>query len=135
MKDLKLVSITFENAPRLPGIRPGDLSTLECEKPNTPMIGWRAIIRAGAIFLVSPRGWKSGRHPKEWNSDEPSVIHEIPRANCYLHWAGDSSDIESMLKTKFETPPFGPPIPPPDVEIPSRGGLLAGLDPKDMGDA
>ncbi len=129
---IKLVSITFENAPRVPGVRPGDMSTIQCENPNQTLVGWRAVIRGAMLFLVSPKGWKPGSKTHEWDASEPAVIHEIPRTHCFMHWEGELADIDAVLaKGKFETPAFGPVTP---VIAPGKS-LLAQLDPSQIGDA
>lgn len=132
---LKLTSVTFENAPRIPGVRPGDMTTITCENPSTPLVGWRAILRGAALFLVSPKGWKTGKPASEWDPEGPSMIHEIPRIHCFFHWEGEQADIDAAItKGKFESPPFGPPASTLlSASLPSKG-ILAQLDPSQMGD-
>ena len=132
---LKLDSITFETAPRLPGIRPGDMSTIDCENPNTPLIGWRAMLRGGPLFLVSPKGWKPGSKAPDWDPNGPAVIHEVARSHCFFHWSGSVEDIDTIAKGKFETPPFGKVLPVSVQPTEGKRGILSQLDPSQMGDA
>lgn len=131
---VKLVSITFENAPRIPGVRAGDMTVVLCDTPATPLFGWRALLRGTSLFFVSPRGWLPGRHSHEWDETAPSVIHEVPRVHVFLQWSGDLADVDTILaKGKFETPPFGPPPAARPIIEPGKG-ILAQLDPAQMGD-
>lgn len=130
---MKLISITFQNAPRIPGIRPGDMSTINCDRPDGAMRGWRVAIRGGTIFFISPYGWVNGQSFMQWDRTKPQVIHEVPRSECYLQWSGDVGEIESVLKTKYDSEPFGEPFESIVVEKPTT--LLSQLDPSQMGDA
>lgn len=127
---LTLLSITFKNAPRAPGIRPGDMSSIDCDNPTGPLQGWKARVQGPSLFLISPPGWKTGKKPGEWDPKGPSQIIEVARGECYFTWSGTEADLENITKTKFETPPFGPPL----VVKPPKGGLLAQLDASQIGD-
>lgn len=130
---MKLVSITFQNAPRIPGIRPGDMSTINCDRPDGAMRGWRVAIRGGTIFFISPRGWVNGQSFMQWDQKKPRIIHEVPRSECYLQWSGDESEVEPVLKNKYDSEVFGEPYVNPEIEKPTP--LLSQLDPSQMGDA
>lgn len=132
---MKLVSITFESAPKLPGIRPGDLCTINCDRPDGAMRGWRVMIRGAAIFFVSPAGFQTNVSPMAWDKTKPPIVHEVPRANCYLQWSGPSSpaDIDTLVKSKYDSEPLGEPF---EVVVPEAPkSILAQLDPSQMGDA
>ncbi len=120
---IKLQSITFENAPKLPGLRPGEMTTLKLEEPNDNLVGWRAILRGSVLFLVSPAGYKIGGKASERDASGPCTIHEVPRSNCYFTWVGAVDDLAGMLKG-FESPPFGRPTPVVHVS-PEDGGATA----------
>ena len=127
---MKLVSICFAQAPRIPGLRPSAFSSIECDNPHEQLKHWRVSLRGPAVFLISPPGWMTGRRSHEWDPKGARVIHEIPRANCYLQWSGDEGAVDMIVKGKYESEPFGGPIqvraePAPEPEI----------DPKDLGDA
>ena len=103
---MKLKEITFREAPRLPGIRPGAISSLECFNPHPSLVGWRALLRGASIFFVSPSGYRVGVNPNEWDKKGPIIIHEVPRSQCYLAWVGSPDEIAGVQK--FDTPPYGP---------------------------
>ncbi len=114
---MKLKSITFNSTPKLPGLRPGDLTTLDCEQPVGVLRGWRALIRGASVFFVSPPGWTPNGN--QGVVGDACVIHEVPRMNCYFQWSGhEDGDVEKVAK--FTTPPFGPA---PVVE--AKASLLA----------
>ncbi len=129
---LKLVSLTFDDAPRIPGVRPGAMIKIECDKPHVSLTGWRIILRGASLFFVSPRGWRPGLQPHEWNTESASAIHEIPRMHCFLEWEGDQADIDAVIaKGKYETPPFGSAT---TVAPVAKGGILSQLDASQLGD-
>lgn len=123
---LKLYSITFEKSPRIPGLRPGDMITIECENPIGAMKGWRALLRGPSLFLVSPPGWKPNTISTGSQFGEPSLIHEVPRSSCYFHWVGDDADVDKV--GKFSTPPFGKP------EAPVAAATVVGDDEPEADD-
>jgi hypothetical protein len=104
---IKLASITFQHAPRIPGLRSGDIVTIECENPSGSMRGWRALLRGPSLFLVSPPGWNPRDQDRVGKFGDPTLIHEVPRATCYFHWIGEDKDVEKVAK--FDSPPFGVP--------------------------
>lgn len=130
---LKLNKITFDRTPRIPGLRSGDLSEMDCDNPPVALKDWNVIVRAQAIFLVSPRGWiNASQRPADRDPKGPVTIHEIPRASAFLHWSGDEADLEAVTKgAKYETGPLGPK--PPAIE-PTRS-ILAQVPPSQLGDA
>ncbi len=130
---LKLDSITFDHAPRIPGVRAGDMIQIICEQPTGPLVGWRVILRGNSVFFASPKGWRPGVQPHDFAPDGPQLMHEVPRAHVFMHWSGDAADIDAVItKGKFETPPFGQPVAVrPVVE---GKGILAQLDPSQLGD-
>lgn len=129
---LKLISITFEHAPKIPGVRSGDMTTVNCYEPSDALRNWRVIMRGPSLFFVSPAGWWPGRNPSEFDPKGPCRVHEVPRASCYLHWTGSDSDIDAVIvKGKFESPPFA--REPEPTPAPER--ILDKLDPSQLGDA
>ena len=133
---IKLVSITFTNTPRLPGLRAGDMSTIQCERPDGSMRGWRVAIRGASVFFISPAGFVPGVSPMAWDKNKTPIVHEIPRSSCYFQWAGPqgSADFDAIVKNKYDSEPFGEPFEaPPEPEAPK--GFLSQLDPSQMGDA
>lgn len=132
---MKLVSITFASSPRLPGIRPGDMATITCDRPDGAMRGWRVSIRGASVFFISPAGFDREKSPLAWDKSKLPIVHEIPRANCYLQWSGPSTsaDFDSLAKNKYDSEPFGQPFELPVEEAPKS--ILAQLDPSQMGDA
>lgn len=131
---LKLTKITFENTPRIPGLRTGPLTELDCDNPPTPLKDWRILVRPQAIVLVSPPGWTtSSQRPAERDPKGPIVMHEIPRAGAYLHWTGDEADIEAVAKAgKYDTGVLGAVKPAP---IAPERSILSQVPPGQMGDA
>jgi hypothetical protein len=131
---LKLTKITFVQTPRIPGLRAGDVSELDCDNPAPTLKDWRIILKGASVFLVSPAGWRPQmERTRERNPNGPVTIHEIPRANACLHWSGDAADIESVLKggVRYETEPLGfKPVPVADDKP-----ILAQIPPGQMGDA
>lgn len=132
---MKLNRITFARIPALPGIRAGDLSTLDLENPAAPLRGWRLALRGPHVFLISPPGWNARNQttPTARDPKGPTVVHQIPATDVFLHWEGDAVEIESMLKgnfSKFESQPFGPPPSAEPIKTPA-----APIPPGQTGDA
>ncbi len=120
---LKLKSVTFSVAPRIPGVRPGALSTIDCDNPHSQLIDWQISVRGQSIFFISPPGWVTNdrleRDPKG-----PVQIHEVPRADATLSWTGDIADIENALKSvKFDTGPMRTPA--PEATVPAAQAATA----------
>lgn len=126
----KLTHIWFHDTPRALGLAPRAFTPLECEAPLEQLIGWYAVLRGTALFLVSPPGWKSGIHRNQFDSKGPRAIVEIPRSNCTLCWSGGEADLEEITKGKFVTPPFERPRMPEE----KKASLLEQLDPSQLGD-
>ncbi len=127
---MKLVSISFNAIPRLPGVRPGDLVTIDCDKPKDALRGWRIAIRGQQIFLISPPGWERDQS-RARDARGPIAVFEVPRADVALEWQANPEELEALYKGgKYESPPFGPP---PTID-PSKP-LLAQVPPGQMGDA
>lgn len=105
---LKLKSITFANTPKFPGLRQNDVVTIQCLKDG-PLRGFRASVRGPAVFLISPPGWDRDQSPSRWDPKGPVTIYEVPRAECAFQWEGMPADIDTILKGKYESPPFGLP--------------------------
>src|SRR5678815_5073322 len=104
---MKLVSISFNALPRMPGMRPGDLITIECVKPGEALRDWHISIRGQQVFLVSPAGWSrdrtSARDPKG-----TVVVFEVPRADVTFQWQGSADEVEAILKSgKYDSEPLG----------------------------
>lgn len=131
---MKLKSVTFDRVPKLPGVRAGDLSSLDCDNPPVPLRDWKIMLRGQVVYLVSPPGWTPGetRNP-ERDSKGPRVVYEMPRANVYLHWLTvDDLDVEALMKGgKWESEPLG--WKPAVVEADKP--ILAQVPPGQMGDA
>lgn len=94
----KLVSITFVTEPRLPGFRP--LTRVEVDKMSMDgqLKGWRIYVRGAAVVFMSPPGWAPGLAETQWDANGARTLYEIPRANCYLAWSGDESDVDALAK-------------------------------------
>lgn len=130
----KLKAITFGTSPRIPGLRAGDLVTIECDNPPQALKDWVVILRGTSVYLVSPPGWTqhetraSKRDPKG-----PITTHEIPRADTYLSWAiVDEADLEALLKGgKYQTEPLG--FKP--VVVDADKPILEQIPPGQLGDA
>lgn len=127
-----LLTVTFTETPRLPGVRAGEMSSIELDKPHEALKHWRLAVRGASVFLISPRGWRQGKKRHEWDDNGANIVHEIPRALCVFQWSGSPDLIDIVAKGKYDSPPFGGPLPdreklapPPEPEI----------DPKDLGDA
>jgi hypothetical protein len=130
---MKLVSITFETAPRIPGIRPGDMVTIKCDQPEGAMRGWSVSIRGASVFFISPPGWKQGETHSQWDKRKNPVMHEVPRSGCYFQWDGVRDEIDAFMKSgKYDSAPFGTPFDQPAEEPPKS--ILGQLDPSQMGD-
>lgn len=130
---MKLTQIMFDRTPKMPGVRAGDLSTLDCANPGS-LKDWRVVLRGQSVFFVSPPGWKANenrittRDPKG-----PVTVYEVPRTDVFFQWeAADEADIEAVLKGgKYESEPLGfkPPVLNADKPI------LAQIPPSQVGDA
>lgn len=127
-----LVTVTFTEAPRLPGVRAGDMSSIDCEKPHESLKHWRLAIRGASVFLISPPGWKQGKKWHEWDVNGRSVVHEFPRALCVFQWSGMPEIVETIVKGKYDSPMFGGPVPVVDKTV---APTEPEIDPKDLGDA
>lgn len=130
---MKIKSITFDRSPRIPGLRAGDLVTVECENPPEALKDWRVILRGPTLFLISPIGW-CGKPRSQWDTKAgPVTVAEVPREHCCLQWTADNeADIETVLKGgRFDAqPPLGWKPAPPEEK-----SLLAQLPASAMGDA
>lgn len=128
-----LVSITFTQSPRLPGVRAGAMESIAIDSPHEALKHWRIAIRGASVFFISPPGWRTGKKWHEWDVLGRSTIHEVPRALVVLQWSGTPEAIDTIVKGKYDSPMFGGPVPvvkdPPLVPDPPE------IDPKDMGDA
>lgn len=76
---MKLVSISFCNIPRMPGLRPTDLGTIILDKPGDALKDWRLVIRGAQAFFVSPPGWTPDHSVRRARtasaSSGPCVVH------------------------------------------------------------
>lgn len=106
---MKLVSITFDRTPRLPGLRAGDLITLDCDNPPESLKDWRLMLRGQSVYFVSPPGWTTKRPRGQWDKNGPTVMHEVPRATMFIRWALEGAELpdDVMKLTKYESQPFG----------------------------
>lgn len=135
---LRLKSITFIHTPRVPGLRPSEISTISCDGSGAyslpaPLHGWRAFIRGAMLLLVSPPGWRPGINRDQWKPDGPCEVIEVPRTNCSLVWSADGPrDLEQISGKAFESEPFGPPpLPAPSL----LDQLPPDVPPHELGDA
>lgn len=134
---MKLKTITFDKAPKIAGVRPGELGEINCENPTVPLRGWRAVIKGAQFALVSPPGWKSSGTPREWDKQGPVTVWEMPRSQCFLQWLADSETttpdtIMATLAKGFISEPFGKPFDASELEGPPAPKPL---NPAEMGDA
>lgn len=112
MVKMKLVNITFSAIPKLPGIRPTDLGTIDCDKPSESLRGWKLVLRGQQAFFVSPPGWVRDQSEKRRNPKGPVTVFEIDRSEITLHWCGvdeGADGVEALIKRagKWESQPFG----------------------------
>lgn len=135
---MKLESIAFLNAPKLPALRTGHAHHLECDNPPEALRGWKVEVRGAAVLLISPPGWSHADkcasvytddyEQKYGKSTKPRTICEVPRAQVYLHWLGD---VDPKALGNYASQPMGIRERPADE---SPKSLLAQIDPKDLGD-
>lgn len=128
---MKIKSITFDRSPRIPGLRAGDLVTVECENPPEALKDWRVVLRGAMIYLISPPGW-CGKPRSQWDKNGPVTVAEVPRDHCCVQWTAESNDdIEAVMKgSRFDAqPPLG--FKPAPVEEKS---LLSQIPPNQIGD-
>lgn len=106
---MKLVSISFKAIPRMPGVRPNDLVSLVCDKPNDALRDWRVAIRGQQVFFISPAGWDTDRSVRrQLDGAGPVTVFELPRAEVFFQWQGTADELEALFKGgKYESPPFG----------------------------
>lgn len=94
---LKLKKIVFDNTGRdIIGPRDGVGAVIDLEKPPTPLVGWRVLVRGAAVFLVAPA--KEGIEDVE--------IVELPRSTVRLRWSGAEAEVDKVAK--YSSPPMGP---------------------------
>lgn len=130
---MKLNTITFKAIPKMPGMRPGDLITIDTAKPGDGLKDWRVSIRGQQVFFISPSGWVSDRSVKQRDAKGPITVFEIPRAEVIFGWSGPSDELEAILKGgKYDSEPFGF-VPTPVVS--DRPILDQVVPPGQMGDA
>lgn len=95
--------------------------------PDYRLDGWGLRVRGAVVFLVSPRGWKQGKHKNECDVKGPvTVIGPIPMAHVTLEWEGDDADAVDKLQ-RYDLPAMTKAMPVAD-EMPA-------LDAKEIGDA
>lgn len=132
---MKLKSITFKSVPRIPGLRAGDLSTLDLDNPNQALYGWRVSLRGPTVTLISPRGWTAhtATQPKMRDPNGACVVHTMPANEAYLQWEAQPEEIENILKggLKYESEPLGPKAP----AIDPTKALLEQIPAGQVGDA
>lgn len=131
---MKLKKIVFDRVPKLPGIRAGDLTSLDCDNPG-PLKDWRIILRGPAMYLISPAGWThTENRGVQRNPLGPSVVYEIPRTDVFLQWeASDAIDIETVLKGgKYESEPLGAK---PALVVDAGKSILSQIPASQVGDA
>lgn len=105
---MRLISISFKAIPRMPGVRPGDLATINCDKPSESLRGWRIAIRGQQAFFISPQGWLRDQNIKTRDIKGQVTVFEMPRTEVFLQWETDPDELDILTKGgKFESPPFG----------------------------
>ena len=132
---IKLAGLTFDRSPRIPGVRAGDLISIDFDTINSgPLVGWQISIRPGALFFISPPGWenRNATSPHTRDPKAPVNVYEVPRTDVFLHWTCDITEVPEVLKSgKYDGAPLGPP---PIIIEPSKS-ILATLPPSQRGDA
>ena len=112
---LRLKSITFNVSPKIPGMRAGALTTIDCDSPHGSLVDWSISVRGQSVFFISPPGWdhRFVSSPHMRDTKGPVQIHEVPRQDATLSWTGDAADIEAALKSmKYDSGPLRPFTPP-----------------------
>lgn len=128
---MKLASISFKVTPRLPGLRPGDLVTIDLDKPGDALVGWKLSIRGQQVFFISPPGWVRDRAAKR-DAKGPVTVFEVPRAEITFCWTGSPDEVETILKGgKYDSELFGWQPTPVAADKP----LLAQVPSSQVGDA
>lgn len=129
---MKLNTISFKAIPKMPGVRPGDLCTIETAKPVDALKDWRVSIRGQQVFFISPPGWVVDRSIRVRDMKGPVTIFEIPRAECVFGWSCTPDEVEAALKSgKYDSEPFGFAPTPVSADKPILEQIPAGQ----MGDA
>jgi hypothetical protein len=130
---VRLAGFTLDRAPgRLPGIRAGDLTSVDLENPPQVLFGWNFIVSGNALFMVSPPGWhpSNATLPNNRDAKGPTMVYEIPRDTVFFHWKGSTKELETVLKgERFETGAIGP----KKEDMPAP--LLAKIPANQIGDA
>jgi hypothetical protein len=129
------VSKTPDLAPRLVRFRldhpslPPPMHTMGWITVNNPdyrMEGWSLAVRGAAVFLISPRGWKAGKHKNELDARGPiTAIGPIPMAHVTLIWEGEALEFVDKLQ-RYDLSPMTKAVAAPDEPA---------IDAKDLGDA
>lgn len=128
---MKLATISFNAIPRMPGMRPGDLVTIDVDKPGDALDGWKVSIRGQQVFFISPQGWKRDRSATR-DPKGPITVFEVPRSEITFCWTGGVEEIEAILKSgKYDSDPFGFQPTPISPDKP----LLAQVPSSQLGDA
>lgn len=102
---MRLAQITFLSAPPCPGLRPGNLISINCDDPPVPLRGWILHVRTAFVYLVSPPGWRVGVNEDQWDPKGERRMFEISRPSVVLSWGGDVPELEGVAK--FTSEPFG----------------------------
>lgn len=128
---MKLASLSFNAVPRMPGMRPGDLTTIDVDKPGDALLGWKLALRGQQVFFISPPGWQRDRSAKR-DAKGPVTVFEVPRSEITFCWTGAPDEIDAILKGgKYDSEPFGWQPTPIEPDKP----LLAQVPAGQMGDA
>lgn len=129
---MKLAGLSFNAIPRMPGMRPGDLATINCDSPGDALKGWRVALRGQQVFFISPPGWDRDRDRTKVRVPNSVVtVFEVPRAEVTFQWLGEAAEVEAILKAgKYDSEPFGPP-----PALASDKPLLAQIPTSQLGDA
>lgn len=132
---LKLCNMTFVHAPpRMPGIRAGDLTFIDCENVSGALMGWTLSIRGQTLYMISPPGWThaTANDPPRRDPNGPRFVQQIPLNNVFFGWQGDADGLDTLMKGgKWDAPnPLGwrP------VVIETNKPLLSQVPPGQMGD-
>lgn len=132
---VKLVGLTFGSAPRIAGIRSGDLIAIDIDNPPAAMKDWRIAITGQAVLFISPPGWepRNATTPSARNQKGPRVVHEAARSDVFLQWESDDGDATALSKAiaKYESGPLGWKPAPVESDKP----ILAQIPAGQVGDA
>lgn len=101
------------------------LGPVDVDAPNAAVEGWSLKIRGGAVFFVSPPGWRQGMPLTQLPGKGRVRIIEVPRQHVTFVFEADDDSIIDKLQ-RFDVPPIRRPVSPSEAE--------PVLDSKELGD-